>query len=220
MTRNRMRLFFMICCYGIFLLPSLNAAGIQMQVTLGYNGYVIPEHWTPLRIQINGPLDAASRVEIIRHETETQHDVAESYLLQGVNRLECPVFAAESLKNITVRLLEGNELVAEQILNLKARVFPGHLALTVNLPAIETQAIGQTLLPVEPILALPLDIYDLPGLGLDYDGVSCLVLNEPKPILNPAQLKSLRFWLTGGGKLIVCGADPGSSRRCWRRLWG
>ena len=177
-----------------------------MEVVLGYNGYVIPEHWAPLRIQIDGPFDASSRIEIIRHEAETQHDIVESYFLQGVNRLECPVFAAESLKNITVRLLERDELVAEQIVNLKTRVFPGHLTLTANLPAIETQAIGRSLLPVEPMLAIPLDIYDLPNLGLDYDGVSCLVLNEPEPILTPAQLKSLRFWLTGGGKLIVCGA--------------
>lgn len=206
--KHRGRLWWLgVCLAGILWLPPLNAAGIQIVTVLGYNGYIIPEHWVPLQIQLKGMNESSARIEIIREDqTGALPQRVESFLLHGVNRAELPVFAAEDTKSIKVRVLAGNQLLAEQILDMKSKVFPGHLVLTANIPAIETQSIEQSLLPIEPVMAVPISIHDLPNMGLNYDGVSCLVLNDPEPVLNPAQLKALRYWLAGGGKMVVLGA--------------
>jgi hypothetical protein len=203
--------WFGLCLFGLFWIPPSDAAGIQIVTTLGYNGYIIPEHWVPLQIQLKGMNESSARIEIIREDrTGARFERIESFLLHGVNRAEFPVFAAENIKSITVRVLTGDQLLAEQALDMKSKVFPGHLVLTANIPAIETQSIEQSLLPIEPVMAVPVNIRDLPNMGLDYDGISCLVLNDPEPVFSPAQLKALRYWLAGGGKLVVFGMDQGT----------
>jgi hypothetical protein len=194
-----------LCFIGIFLPLRLDAAGIQIVTAVGYNGYIIPEHWVPLQIQLKGMNEPSARIEIIREEPIHQAP-AESFRLRGVNRVEFPVFAAENIKSLKVRVLAGDQLLAEQVLDMKSKIFPGHLVLTANVPDAETQAIERSLLPIEPVMAVPVNIHELPNLGLNYDGVSCLVLNDPEPVLTPAQLKALRYWLAGGGKLLVFGA--------------
>jgi hypothetical protein len=217
-TKHGWRFWGFVLCLAVLLwLPSLNAAGIQIITSLGYNGYVIPEHWVPLQIQLKGINESSTRIEIIREENDHGEDslkngsfdpaLIERFTIGSVNQVEIPVFAAENIKSIKVRVLAGNQLLSEQILDMKAKVFPGHLVLTANIPAVDNQAIERTLLPVEPVKAVAMDIHQLPNLGLDYDGVSCLIINNPELVFTPAQLKALRYWLAGGGQLLVLGTD-------------
>jgi hypothetical protein len=71
------------------------------------------------------------------------------------------------------------------------------------------RAIAGALLPLEPVQVAPIQAPDLPALGLDYDGVSALVLRDPGASLAPAQVDSLVSWLAGGGRLVLTGARKG-----------
>ena len=197
-----------LCLAGIFWPAPVHAAGVQIESLLGFNGYIVPEHWMPFHIQLNEFHEPSARIEIVREEQSgSGPERIESFLLRGVYRVEIPVFAARNIKHLKVRVLAGDQLLAEQILDLKAKVFPGHLVLTVNIPTIENQAIERSLLPIEPVAAVPVNIHELPNMGVDYDAISCLVFNDPAPVLSPAQKKALRYWLAGGGKLVIFGPD-------------
>ncbi len=177
-----------------------------MKITCGFGGYIIPEHWIPVRVQVNTTVESG-RIEIIRAGEAKNHHTLESYALQSTQQIEIPVFAGEGLRNVKIKLYSGEQLLTEEIVDLKARIFPGHLVLAVSVPSVVQHAIEKSLLPVEPVLVVPLQISELPGLGLNYDGVSGLLLNGPEVPLTPAQITALRSWLAGGGRMTIFDPD-------------
>ncbi|MCL6590381.1 MAG: hypothetical protein K6U80_10550 [Firmicutes bacterium] len=188
----------------------LQAAQIKMTTSLGFGDFVIPGHWVPLRVQIKGGVDSA-RVEVIRYNEDENNPSREIFAVSnpaaGASQLEIPVLASFKVKRVVTRLYHGKQLLTEQSLNLSGKIFPGHLILAINLPAAEQQAIQKSLLPDEPVLAVPIQPEELPGSGLNYDGVSGVVINNPGLVLAPAQIKTLRSWLTGGGRLVIVAAS-------------
>ncbi len=196
---------------GLAARPGL-AAGALLSADLGFGGYVVPGRWMPLAVTISGASESA-RVEIVRGGERPGGTVVESLPCPppgGGNRVEYPVFAEETGSAVTVRLVAGDQILASQSFQTSAKVFPGHLVLAVALPAAAQQALGRILLPGEPVLAVERSLAELPSIPFGYDGVSGLVMADPGPVLNPAQTKSIRAWLAGGGRLVLCAARPGA----------
>ena len=181
-----------------------------MDIQLGYGGFVIPQHWVPLQIQVNQTIEKA-RIEIIRinqsqsNVTTTSDSVIEDYIMLNLNRLEVPIFMAKNLKELKIRLFSGSQLVTEEVVDLKTKIFPGHQVLAINLATEDQQEIEKLLLPIEPVLVVPINFRELPICLLNYDGASGLVIRKFKPLLSPAQLVALRSWLSEGGRLVVSG---------------
>jgi hypothetical protein len=180
--------------------PGWATAG-EFKHSLGYGSYVIPGRWTPLRVWMRGGPDPA-RVEIQRLAG------SESYSGRNEEWIECPVFADESSASLRLRLIAAGRVLAGERLNLFTKMFPGHLILTVAIPAAVQRTIQTALDPDEPVLTVAIDYQDLPVNGLSYDSVSGLVIADPGPVLAPAQLGALRGWLVGGGRLVIFGT-PG-----------
>ena len=196
---------------GLAPRPGL-ADGARLRAELGFGGYVVPGRWMPLVVTVSGAVESA-RVEVIHEEEGPAGKAVESLPCPppgGGNRVEYPLFAAATGSAVLVRLVAGDQILAKQHLRTDVKVFPGHLVLAVGLPAVTQQALGQILLPAEPVLAVERGLAELPNIPLGYDGVSGLVMADPGPVLNPAQTKSIRAWLAGGGRLVICAARPGA----------
>ncbi|HEX3043417.1 MAG TPA: hypothetical protein VHY08_01575 [Bacillota bacterium] len=221
-SRSRKCLAVMLFALSILVFTggNLQAAQIRMTTRLGFGDYIIPGHWVPLWVQITGAVESA-RVEVIRYNDGETNPTRESFTLSNTgaagNGIEIPVMADFKLKRLITRLYRGEQLITEQLLNLSNKTFPGHFILTINLPATEQQAIEKSLLPLEPVLTVPIQPEELPGLGLNFDGVSGLVINDPGLVLAPAQIKTLRGWLAGGGRMVVFTAE-GQPANWIRRL--
>jgi hypothetical protein len=204
-------------CLGLLVFTggNLQAARIQMTTRLGFGACVIPGRWVPLWVQIKGVVEPA-RVEVIRYSDGGGSPSCESFTLPNTgaafSQLEIPLLADFKIKSVCTRLYHGEQLLTEQSLDLSNKIFPGHLILTISLPATEQQAIQKSLLPREPVLTVPIRPEELPSSGLNYDGVSGLVINDPSLVLAPAQIKTLRSWLAGGGRLVILATDPAPER--------
>lgn len=205
-----------LCCLFLYS-PSLLAAGVQIHANLGFGEYVVPGRWTPLFIEVRGGrLSQAERLTIEVAKIDPMRKVAvnpcEFFYLDisgGVSRVQIPVFINESGNMIHLTVKSGKQVVAAAKINSRERVFPGHLVLTCDISSSLQQAISKSLLPREPVNTVPINQTELPTQGLNYDGVSALVLTDQGPILNPAQLAALRAWLPGGGTLVICNPRPG-----------
>ncbi|HEX7712414.1 MAG TPA: DUF4350 domain-containing protein [Bacillota bacterium] len=193
---------------GVLAAHPVRAAGAELSVGLGYSGYLVPGCWMPLRIQVQGAPENAA-VEINKLSEDQAHLAAERYPYRGESRLESPLFIDDDFSGVRIRLLAGSEVLAVEELE-RANIFPGHLVLTLNLPVPLQKAIGTVLLPREPVLVVPVSVTDLPDSEFNYSGVSRLVMVDPGPVLNPAQLQAVRSWLAGGGRLILYAPQDGN----------
>ncbi|HYH05134.1 MAG TPA: hypothetical protein VEC37_18745 [Bacillota bacterium] len=185
-----------------------SAAGVQFTVTMGYGGYVTPGRWNPLRIAVNQAV-ANGRIVIIRQEQgKTADEIVETFPLQGL-QLELSVLANEQNGCLKIQLLSGEQILAEQMIDLTQKVFPGHLVLALNVPATVQQKLTKVLLPEEPVRVATAKLADMGAVFLNYDCVSALVMRDPGAVLAPLQVEAIYSWLTGGGKLILCNVRPG-----------
>jgi hypothetical protein len=182
--------------------PDLKASGVKMQANLGFAGHVTPERWVPLQVQFNGKVDAAT-LEVVKINDEGAQVSLENFSVLNMERIEIPIHIGLDIKTIRIRLRSEGLILAEQVMDMNQRRFFGHLILTLNINGSEQQAIERALLPQEPVLVVPIDVFDLPGLEWDYDGISRIVINDPGPVLTPAQTRSLQNWLICGGRMIV-----------------
>ena len=181
------------------------AAGVRMTAALGHGGYVVPGRWNPLRVRVANVTEAAV-VEIVGRGAVERFPCR---VEEGAGGLECPVYADPVGRPLRVRLVSGGRTVAEQAIDVGKKSFPGHVVLAIDVPAQVQQAIERILLPGEPVYVVGVSLAELPSLGLDYDGVSGIVLADPGPVLNPGQTQALRGWLAGGGRMAVLGARQG-----------
>jgi hypothetical protein len=185
------------------------AANVQITSELGYGGYIVPGRWAPLKVQVNGAVDSP-RIEIIRQTEDNEYSPVESFSYQGGDQVECPFFANEDTNAKKVRLFSGSQILLKQSIQTRTKIFPGHMILTINIPAPIQQTIERALRPSEPVLVIQIDFNELPGLILDYDAISGIVMNDPGLILLPSQIRALRSWLAGGGHLVIHSARPSS----------
>lgn len=189
-------------------IPPATAAGVSFTFSVGYGGYVTPGKWNPLRVTVNQTV-ADGRIAVIRPgQGKAEEVIVETFPLQGF-QLDFPVLADEHNRYIKIQLLSGEQVLAEQLIDLNQRVFPGHLILALEVPAVIQQKLSKVLLPEEPVRVAPVKSADLGTVFLHYDSVSALVMRDPGPVLAPAQVEAIYSWLTGGGKLILSGIHPG-----------
>lgn len=182
----------------VAMVQPAGAARVRMSAVIGHAGRVQPGRWVPLRVQVGGAPEGTA-VEIVKS------GVVERFACRtgGDHAIECPVLAEETGSVFSIRLVSGSSVLVEQALTTADKAFPGHLVLAVDVPASIQQAIGASLLPIEPVAVASVSVSDLPRHGLSYDSVSGLVIADPGPVLSPAQAQVMRSWLAGGGCLVL-----------------
>ncbi|MGE5604710.1 MAG: hypothetical protein ACM3YE_03350, partial [Bacteroidota bacterium] len=183
-------------------------ATVLLNSRAGFGGYLVPGTAMPVVVEINRPI-AAGRLEIINSDQAGTFSIINSFPVQNWKRVEASVFINEGSNAIKVRLFSGEKLLVETGLNPEMKLFPGNLVLAINMPASAQQAIERALLPAESVLVAPVDIADLPGTPLNYDGVNGLVLSDPGPVFTPVQVQALKAWLAGGGRIVLGRVRPG-----------
>ncbi len=188
------------------LCPPASAA--RLEATLGFGGYAVPGRWNPLWIRCDGAA-ASAKLLVVRETAGGRAIGRESFGLPAGGRVECPVWAADGLESVSVRLASADGILAELRLSATSRIFPGHLVLACGLSARARLAIASVLLPSEPLQAVAVAEGDLPSNGLDYDGVSAAAIGDSGAGLSPAQREALLAWIAGGGRLVVFSARPG-----------
>lgn len=185
-------------------------AEVNLRTRVGFGGYLVPGTIMPVQVEINRTV-AAGRLEIISPGEAGAFSIIDSFPVQNSKRIEASVFINEKVNNLKIRLISGDQILVETGLNPAPKMFPGNLILTVKAPAAAQHAIERALLPAEPVLVAPLQITDLPGTALNYDGVSGLALSDPGPVLTPVQVEALKVWLAGGGRMALGAARSGQS---------
>jgi hypothetical protein len=114
----------------------------------------------------------------------------------------------DSIESVRVRLMAGETVVAERAVPAWAKVFPGHIILACGLSPRSELALGKVLFPIEPVQVVSLTAEELPGIGLDYDSVGAVAMDDPGQALTPSQREALKAWLSGGGKLALTDIKP------------
>ena len=188
----------------------LFAEGGGLEIDVGFDGALIPDRWNPLYIKGDFAAESAF-VEVLREDSMGWTWSIESYPYRRGIRLECPILVDSGLTGLVVRLRAEGLIAAERSIAVADRVFPGHLVICMSLGQEELRSISASLMPAEPVKALASTMAELPAHGLDYDGVSGLVFGQGDLSLSPAQTEAILSWLSGGGRLLVFGAN-GKSR--------
>lgn len=178
------------------------SAEVNLKTRVGFNGYTVPGTLAPVLIEINRAI-TNGRLEIVSPSETASYSIIDSFSTTNLKRIEASVFVTEDINDLKIRLISNKHTLLETGLNLKAKIFPGNLILAVKIPSITQQMIEKALLPSEPTLVVPIEIPDLPGVALNYDGVGGLVLSDPGPVLKPLQIQALKTWLAGGGRMAL-----------------
>lgn len=200
-------------CFLLTLCASPAAAVSILEATLGFGGYSTPGRWSPLWIRC-AEAPRSSSIQVARLGSDGKEISVETFPSLGGARLECPVLLSEGLAALKVRLVAGSRTLAELDIDRNAGFFPGHLVLSCGLSASSRRAVSAALLPGEPIIVVPTSLSNLPANGLDYDGVSAIVIGatgvDGTDLLTAAQRNALLAWIAGGGSLVAAaeGGEP------------
>jgi hypothetical protein len=178
------------------------AAPARLSAALGFSGIVVPGRWNPLWARCDGA-EGEVRIEVVLRSEDGSAIGAESFPCRDGLRVECPVMVDERLRSISVRLVSSGEILAEEKIEARSRLFPGHVVLVCGERIEAELAISAALFPSEPVQAVSTSLADLPSLGLDYDAVSAVALRDPGRAVAPAQRDAMAAWLAGGGRLAV-----------------
>jgi hypothetical protein len=178
------------------------AASARLSASLGFAGTVVPGRWNPLWARCDGEPGEAEIVVVLLSEDGSAIG-AESFPCRDGLRVECPVMVDERLRSVSVRLVSSGQILAEEKVPARAKLFPGHVALVVGEGFDAEIAISSALYPSEPVQAISLGLSDLPSMGLDYDAVSAIAIRDPGRALTPAQRDAMASWIAGGGRLAV-----------------
>lgn len=176
----------------------------RVSPAFGFGGLAAPGRWNPLRVSCGGELEGGL-IELERRAEDGAILSVETFPYAAGRTVECPVFLDDGLDALELRLKAGGELLSEEGVPLRARTFPGHIVLASGLSPVVQAALGRLLLPREPVQVVSVKTDELPVEGLDYDGVSALVLRDPGRSLSPARVEAMLGWLGGGGSLALIG---------------
>lgn len=187
----------------LFLTASYSwAANVQMSVSIGFKGYVLPGRWVPLQVEFKGAPKGGT-IEVTRRSCPglVERYPYATYANQST-RLEIPFYAEETGDIATVKLIANGQVLAEQHLRTYESIFLGHFILTLQTPVQIGKSIGISF-SNEPINVIPVTSKELPAMILDYDSISGIVVAGSDFTLNPAQKRALRDWVAGGGRLFI-----------------
>lgn len=206
---------------------SLSAATATMQVkTLGYGGNCKLGTWNPLIVElsdadkdINGSLIVNSSR---RRETDTfSTPVNLPRNSKKVLRLYFPV--PEYSRQVKVQFVAQGSVITEQQADFRPVDSSEYLVVTlgsarstlnflsgIGIPQkVKTPGSGPAAAPGTPMLVQVghLEEDSLPDKPSGYDGANLLVITPDMDLsrLDKQAIDSLRFWLAGGGQMVVCG---------------
>jgi hypothetical protein len=192
----------------LILLSALaTAEQSKVSLSLGFGGWSVPTRWTPLWVSVLPP-PARGRVEVETLPRSSPAGGAESFRLGPDGSAECPVYLDQGIDAIRVRVMDGNAVISTETILPWAKSFPGHIVLTCGLSAPAQKALGGFLFPYEPVQVAIARKAEFPSVPIDYDGVAAVVMDGDEVSLSPAQREAMRYFLSGGGRLVLFGQRP------------
>jgi hypothetical protein len=193
------------------------AAGLFMDTTIGFNGLVQMNRWTPVTVVLeNRGRSVKGTLEIrLTSGNEYRGDVFETSYTMDVSlpygskkRCAFTVLLRSVTHDVKVRFRSDEKIFVENTVNLKKSVIERDLALVLD-SRISPEFLSS--LP-EQVFAARIDPKHLPNTWYGYDGVRMLILNPAMlKRINPRQYMALEKWLKGGGFLVTsAGINYGS----------
>ena len=200
------RLFALL--FVLFLAVPALAGPQKWSAEVGIGGSVAPGTWAPLWLE--APADAGEWTLEVRFTSVSGRESGPVTTLHASGgRYEEPLFLADSTRKLHLRFLTQGIVREELTLLLEARSFPGHLIGVEGLSPSVRSALTEVLLPHEPVRVVTAPGESWPSSPLAWGNLAALVVKDPGPILSPAQVSSLRAWISSGGRLVVVESRPG-----------
>lgn len=187
------------------------AGAIQMDVRVGFDGYVQSSTWTPVFITVsNAGEDISGELRVdVRPFTGAETIYSRAVELPRGSRKQVTLYIADLSSfnsEIEVRLFSNRSLVASQ--QVKADIVDQYTLLIGLWSDTPQQVSGLA-------LALPsggktrvalLTGDDLPELARALEALDVFVIaNADTGVLSIGQQEALRLWVLGGGKLVILG---------------
>jgi len=194
-----------LLCYGS---TATGAPIIQLAIDVGFDGYLVPRTWTPLRIDVTAQT-AVDGVLVV--DVAEAGGVRRAYrypvrLVEGARQqVHADVVIPDPRYPLTVRVLQGEDELGRKTLPLGgARAVDGVVVV------LARSASGLEFLTTFSGRLRPAYIREeaLPVRWQSYEGVSAVVIHDlDDNRLLPTQREALREWLAQGGRLLVTGGD-------------
>lgn len=188
-----------------------SAAPLQMDVRVGFDGYVQSGAWTPIVITAsNSGEDLSAEVRVEGASLAGAQTVYVRPLdLPRNSRKQVTLYASDAVDfsgAVRVELVQGGRVLLSQ--QVPAEMI-APTTLLIGLWSDSPQALMDlaTLQPSsgQTRLAL-LTAADLPDVAAGWQALDVLVISDADTgVLTPAQRAALRDWIAGGGRLIVTG---------------
>ncbi len=214
---ERCRLIGLILFSVLFLPTPAFSANIDMDYTLGFDGYFRLNHWTPVTIRLenrgrslNGQLDVVvtSGSELLDNIQQTIYSM-DVELPTHSNKLHSFSVLLDSFAHpLTIRLTVQGEPILSETLNLRSHYTTKPIIL------VSGDKVSPDDLPVLSDDVFPIFSYtrSLPETWYGYDGVALLILHaDVLKTLRPEQFQALVEWIRSGGYVMTAsGLNTGS----------
>ena len=204
--------------WSIIVFPALpRAAVISMDSSIGFNGLIQLNKWTPVIVvlenrgrSVNGILEI-----LVTSGSEYRGDVFEtSYAMElslpygSRKRCAFTVLFRSVTHDVKLRFRADEKILVANTVNLKNKVIDRDFALVLD-SGISPNFLSS--LPAQ-VFAARIDTKRLPDTWYGYDGVRMIILNPAMlKRLHPRQYQALERWLKGGGYLVTsAGINYGS----------
>jgi hypothetical protein len=212
--RKRALLVILLVTAALWSWPQYNPAEAQeklvMEVQAGFDGYYKQGSWTPFQVTIaNEGSDVEGQVRILSQDGAAQTAYVKSVSLPSHSRkrffLYLPI--AGYRRQVAVDLLEGQKVIAKEVLNLQSLQSHDYLCGVVSsAPSLLNFLSGLKLGSQGQVAIAHLRLEDIPPQGQALDALDALIINSTDTSrLEEKQRQALRAWVTFGGHLVVTG---------------
>ncbi len=172
--------------------------GLTWKADLGFSGLIPTGTWVPLRVTVEGSASPWT-LEAITVPLDNTARWTEA----GPGVFEYPVFVPEGVSSLHLILRADGGQVDAVDLAVAGQSFPGHLILVWGQDGGVRRGLESLLLPWEPLRVANVNPAAWPTSPLSLEGVSALVVQDPGPVLSPAQAVAVKAWVASGGRLVV-----------------
>lgn len=185
--------------------PVAQASPITLSARSAYEGVYRVGNWLPVLVELeNSGVDRTVEVRVGSREG-AQYSAEVELPNNGRKTLTIYVYLATAVRRLQVRLLNGDEELANQTLQLQ----PANLR--ARLVGVLAGAGGALRPPARlddgtPLVVVPLGLADLPDHPLGLSSLATLVIEDVATSeLSERQREALNEWVLRGGQLIIGG---------------
>lgn len=185
--------------------------GIQMDAAAAYGGVFKYGEWLPVWVTLENSgadLEAEVQVRVQRSTTSTVFSVPVSLPAGARKRLPVYVLPNNFTREVEVRLVSGDELVASQRVSVQPQA---NISYLIGVASANQGAISQLKgleLPgqARPVALFDVALEDLPERQEGLRSLDLLIFNDiDTSSLTPGQAGAIQAWVSTGGRLVIGG---------------